>query len=604
MSAMDRRPDPAGGGVDVSAATTSRFACSVCRAIYRGDFQRCPRDGGAVVAFDPDDDPLLGATLAGRYVVEALLGEGGMGRVYRARHHELTRLFAIKILFGELAALSDMRARFRLEAEAASRLDHPNVVSVIDVGETDEGLLYLAMDHVAGRELRTILDEEAPLAPERAAALARRLCRGLQHAHDRGMVHRDFKPENVLVVDEAGVEVPRIADFGLAVLTEDRQEGGRLTGNGEVLGTPPYMSPEQLGGGLLDVRSDLFSLGVVLYEMLAGVPPHEGNPFEVARKTLSEPCPAMSERAPGVDVAPELERVARRLLEKRPEDRYASAAEVIAVLDTCFPAQRTRTRPTTAPPAGEQATLVARASARSPSGRRSARPELSGTGELLALVTRRRRPVLAIAAATAALLVAAVVASILLRGRGDEEEPVVADAETAPVPVEGPASAALPPSAPVEAPAPVTAPQPQPTAVPELPAAPPPGDRTAHTRPDTRVEPQAPRASLVSASSPEAPDRPAARRRPDAGIASRVDALHREGNKLYLGGNLPEARKKFQAALLLNARYAPAHRGLGFVYQRLGDKARARKHLGRYLELAPEARDAATIRARMDALGR
>ena len=213
-----------GNGAD--AGVDRQYACTTCRVLYRSDFSRCPRDGGEVVAIDTWDDPLLGATLAGRYLIEELIGEGGMGRVYRACHHELPRRFAIKVLFGELAALREMRARFRMEAESAARLDHPNLVPVVDVGETEEGLLYLAMEYVAGRNLAEIIAAEGPLEPARAASLARRLCRGLHHAHERGMVHRDFKPDNVLVVEEDGVEVPRIADFGLAVLVQDPGGGG------------------------------------------------------------------------------------------------------------------------------------------------------------------------------------------------------------------------------------------------------------------------------------------------------------------------------------------------------------------------------------------
>ena len=369
------------------AASGGRAACSVCRVLYRGSFERCPRDGGLIVPFAEDDDPLLGSTLGGRYVIEALLGEGAMGRVYRACHVELPRRFALKIPFGEVAAVSELRARFRLEAEAASRLDHANVVSVLDVGETDEGLLYLAMELVEGRELRSIVALEAPLEASRVAALARRLCRGLQHAHDAGMVHRDFKPENVIVVDEMGVEVPRITDFGLAIPIAE--PGRRLTGDGAAIaGTPPYMSPEQLAGEPLDARSDLYALGVVLYEMLAGVPPHDGTPREIARKVMSERPPPLRGRTPGVEVPAPLERIVLRLLERRPADRYATATEVLAALDEApAPPTRTRTRPTSAAPPALPAPR-----------------KLDATDELLALVKARRRPPRAVLLAGGAML--------------------------------------------------------------------------------------------------------------------------------------------------------------------------------------------------------
>jgi hypothetical protein len=528
-----------------------QYACTVCRVLYRSDYSRCPRDGGEVVAIDPGDDPLLGATLAERYVIEELIGQGGMGRVYRARHAELPRNFAIKILFGEYAALGDMRARFRMEAESAARLSHPNLVPVVDVGESEEGLLYLAMEYVAGANLGAIIDREAPLAPARAAALARRLCRGLQHAHDSGMVHRDFKPDNVIVVEEDGEEVPRIADFGLAVLTDEAGGPGRLTRKGETMGTPPYMSPEQLTGRAVDGRSDLFSLGVVLYEMLTGRTPFEGSVFEVVRQIATEPPPAMAARAPGVAVPAELERIARKLLATRPEDRYASAAEVIADLDAAATA--------TAAPA-------------------PARASLSDTGELLALVTERRRPVVGIALAGAALAIAGIVLVLALRDHGGSDD-AIAKASRA----EPPAPAVVaPPVTPTAPPRPVTPTAPPPAPAPVAAAEPPPA---APARP--------PAAKVARKEKP----------RPPAAPSASADDLYREGARLHLNGRLAEAKKKYEAALAQDSRYPAAHRGLGFVHQRLGDRAKALRYLRRYLELAPHARDAGEVEKRIEALG-
>ncbi|HEU5060549.1 MAG TPA: serine/threonine-protein kinase, partial [Kofleriaceae bacterium] len=477
-----------GNGAD--ASVERQYACTVCRVLYRSDFTRCPRDGGEVVPIDTWDDPLLGATLAGRYLIEELIGEGGMGRVYRACHHELPRNFAIKVLFGELAALSEMRARFRMEAESAARLDHPNLVPVVDVGETEEGLLYLAMEYVDGRNLAEIIASEAPLEPARAASLARRLCRGLQHAHERGMVHRDFKPDNVLVVEEDGIEVPRIVDFGLAVLVQDAGGGGRLTRKGETMGTPPYMSPEQLTGRPVDARSDLFSLGVVLYEMLCGKTPFEGPVFEVLRQIATEPPPPLSVRVPGVSVPPELERVVMKLLAVSPDQRYGSAAEVIADLEAFAPARRAVGRRTsaemalTAAPAAAAASLpiddepAAPVAAPRARGRRD-----SDTGEMLALVKRRRRALTAVVLAGVSLAIAGVVVTLVMRDRdqGREEggaaEPAALaqatpspapEAPPPPPPSPAPAPAAVAdaaPPAPVAAP-PDAAPEPAPAAAP------------------------------------------------------------------------------------------------------------------------------------------
>jgi eukaryotic-like serine/threonine-protein kinase len=278
------------------------------------------------------DDPLAGASFADRYVIEDCIGEGGMGRVYRARHQYMSRRFAIKVLYGDHATNPHMRDRFAREAESASRLDHPNVISVVDFGETDEGLLYLVMDFVEGNELAKVIAESGPLASDRIERILRGVCHGLAHAHDKDLVHRDFKGENVILAGHGDSEAARIVDFGIAFMLEaaDLQ---RLTTEGMVLGTPAYMSPEQATGMPVDRRTDLFSLGVLLYEMLAGVLPFEGPPLAIARQNVSVAPPPIAARVPGMEVPRHLEAIAMRLLEKRPEDRYQTAHEVLAALD-------------------------------------------------------------------------------------------------------------------------------------------------------------------------------------------------------------------------------------------------------------------------------
>src|SRR5215510_11477055 len=190
------------------------WCCSTCGAIYHKDFPRCPADGAEVVM--TDRDPLLGGTI-GHYAIDKLLGEGGMGRVYLANHAHLpNKRYAIKVLLGDHAASVAMRTRFTREAERASQIDHPNVVKVVDFGQTRHGLLYIAMDYVEGPALVSLIDQR-PMAPVRAIALARAICKGLVHAHDAGIVHRDLKPENILVTSGPDGPVPRIVDFGLAL---------------------------------------------------------------------------------------------------------------------------------------------------------------------------------------------------------------------------------------------------------------------------------------------------------------------------------------------------------------------------------------------------
>ena len=193
-------------------------------------------------------DQLIGQTLANRYLMEHRLGEGAMGAVYKAKHVKVGRPFAVKILHARLLEDEKVLQRFEREAELAGRLRHPNVIGVVDVGETPDGLRYMVMDFAEGPDMSTML-QEAPLPPQRIIHLVRQLLEGLFHAHSAGLIHRDFKPENVIVEkDGHGNEVPRIVDFGIAILREggdSSSASGRLTTNGLVLGTPHYMAPEQ-----------------------------------------------------------------------------------------------------------------------------------------------------------------------------------------------------------------------------------------------------------------------------------------------------------------------------------------------------------------------
>ena len=318
----------------MSNAAAARFACPKCLSVFRAGFPRCPLDGSVLQTLD--EDPLIGFVLADRYVIEALIGEGGMGRVYRARHMRMSRRFAIKVLFGDLAAEGKARSRFSREAESSSRLSHPNVVSVVDFGETDEGLLYLVMDYIEGEELHRVVGKQAPFSTARAINLLRQLARGLGHAHDRGLVHRDFKTENVLITRDGGDEIARIVDFGIAVIGEMTTPQDRLTTEGMVLGTPAYMSPEQSTGEEIDHRADLFSLGVMLYEMLSGKLPFDGTPIMMAKANLASRVPPIAERVPGVRADRRLEATAMRLMAKEPEQRFPSASALLTHLDQVF----------------------------------------------------------------------------------------------------------------------------------------------------------------------------------------------------------------------------------------------------------------------------
>jgi len=313
------------------ALIADRFVCSHCSAIFRSGYARCPLCGASVQPLD--GDPLVGKTLHNRYEIAECVGEGGMGRVYRAVHKYTGKEHALKVLFGDHAADPKMRARMEQEALAVGKLSHRNVIAVTDAAKTEDNSFYLVMDYVAGEDLAQIIAREAPFEPERVIDLVKQLCLGLGHAHEKGLVHRDFKSENVLITRDADGELAKIVDFGIAVVLEAAHSGHKLTSEGMVLGTPAFMSPEQSTGGKVDHRSDLFSLGVLMYEMLCGKLPFDGSPIEIARQNLVSEPPRISERVPDLEIDPRLEDIAFGLMAKRPEDRFQTADDVLRALD-------------------------------------------------------------------------------------------------------------------------------------------------------------------------------------------------------------------------------------------------------------------------------
>jgi eukaryotic-like serine/threonine-protein kinase len=304
--------------------------CSECLAIYRSEFTRCPVDGAHLVMSSVD--PMLGVTVAEHYHIDEAIGIGSSGRVYLAHHSRLAqRRFALKILFGDLATTASARMRFTHEAESASRLAHPNLVSVVDFGRTPAGLLYLAMDYIEGPTLASVIAEAGPIPQDRAVRIALQLCRGLAHAHDLGLVHRDFKPDNILVSKDVHGDVPRIVDFGIA-LSADTEGDPRLTATGITLGTPAYAAPEQTSDDGVDHRADLFALGVTMYEMLTGKLPFEGTMVEIMRLNATTDAPLMQVRTPGIQVSASLQHVVSKLMARDPEQRYQTAREVLEAL--------------------------------------------------------------------------------------------------------------------------------------------------------------------------------------------------------------------------------------------------------------------------------
>ena len=281
-------------------------------------------------------DHLIGQTLAARYRIESRIGEGAMGVVYKARHVKVGRTFAVKVLHARLLQDKKVLLRFEREAELAGRLRHPNVIGVVDVGDLPDGTRYMVMDFAHGPDLAQLLDE-APMPPQRVINLTRQMLEGLYHAHEAGLIHRDFKPENVIVErDTHGTEVPRIVDFGIAILREggDSNEApGRLTTNGLVLGTPHYMAPEQAVADPIDHRIDLFATGIMIYEMLCGKLPFDGSGAEIARANLLIDPPPIAERVPYLEVDPLLEALSPRLMAKKRDQRPVNAKAARELLD-------------------------------------------------------------------------------------------------------------------------------------------------------------------------------------------------------------------------------------------------------------------------------
>ena len=270
----------------------------------------------------PNTDP--GTEIAG-FRLEGLLGRGGMGAVYHARDLRLGRSVALKLLAPDLAENEKFRARFLRESQLAASLDHPNVIPIYAAGEAD-GQLYLAMRYVHGVDLRELLAREGPLSPERAMWLVGQTAEALDAAHDRGLVHRDVKPANILIAERSGREHCYLVDFGL---TKQAASISGLTGTGELVGTVAYTSPEQIRGEAVDARSDIYSLGCVLFECLAGEGPF-ARETEVATlwAQVNDPPPAVSAIRP--DLGREIDAVFSRGLAKKPEDRPGTCGELLA----------------------------------------------------------------------------------------------------------------------------------------------------------------------------------------------------------------------------------------------------------------------------------
>jgi serine/threonine-protein kinase len=344
--------------------------CPKCQQTVDSDEPFCPRDGTRLLTrsvyeqISSQTDPLVGTRVAGRYLVIKKLGEGGMGDVFLAEHEEIEKRLALKVLKQEYASRPETVVRFKQEAISASRIKHPNVLDVFDFGQLEDGRFYLAMELLEGRDLADVLASERVLEPVRCVRLGLQICRALAAAHARGVVHRDMKPENVFLVHTLdGEELVKIVDFGIAQL-RGLGEGAsgisqrKLTKTGMVFGTPEYMAPEQAAGKQIDQAIDVYSVGILLYEMLAGRVPFYGDTFmAVLTAHITQPVPPLREVSPSVRASVELERAILKALEKDPRARHASMAAfadaLIATPEASTEAPLPLVRPAAEPPVVE-----------------------------------------------------------------------------------------------------------------------------------------------------------------------------------------------------------------------------------------------------------
>jgi serine/threonine-protein kinase len=279
-----------------------------------------------------DEHPLVGQTIAGKYKIVRLLGEGGMGCVYLGEQQlgTTTRKVAVKTLHKHLSHDPSIKARFQREVGTVAALEHPNTIQVFDFGTMEDGTLYIVMEFVQGRSVADILEKDGPMPPERVEHILRQVVGSLEEAHSHGIVHRDLKPDNVVLSERAGQkDWVEVLDFGIAKRSSEHDPNeAKLTQQGMVLGTPPYMSPEQFTGQPVDVRSDIYALGVMAYEMLTGRLPWEANTaWEWASKHMTEPPTPLEHQPFGPNVPEHMRAAIVRALAKNKEERFASVRE-------------------------------------------------------------------------------------------------------------------------------------------------------------------------------------------------------------------------------------------------------------------------------------
>jgi serine/threonine-protein kinase len=536
-------------------------------------------------------DPLLGARLAGKYELLEVLGEGAMGRIYRARQADLDRMIAIKVLHKHLGGEDRVARRFHREARAASRLSHPNSVQILDYG-SENGILYIAMELLEGEDLQAVLDHDPPPSPARIATILVPVLRAVDEAHRAGIVHRDLKPENVILwADRSGREHVKVCDFGIAKILDG--EGNSITVDGFVCGTPQYMAPEQARGDVIDHRVDVYAAGVVLYQMLCGKVPFSGETaLGIITKHLTDDPVPPSQRNPDRFVPTVLESVAMKAMSKAAVDRYQTAGEMADALTAAVATLgEDGTRSVSDAAMKKHAPAYTRRDLTGPqkrmkqgkSGRTIDDASLvdteAATREMAATQAPSSRWLTA-GLVVMACVVLALTAALLMQqsnplpvGAPEDPPPLESDPPVAPAPEVEVVS-------PIEIPTEV-APEPEVTA-------PPPevrGPGAPRVRTDTTPS-ETPAPIEAVETPPETEPTPA---------ISPGAAAFAEGRRLFLANDMTGAIQRFQEASRLMPTNPEVQRQLGRAHMRAGDVAHSVAAYRRYLELAPEAPDRTVV---------
>jgi len=318
--------------------------CLICNFQTAGDQDICPRDGSSMVTVG--DDPLLGMVVEGRYKIQSVIGQGSAGTVYRAVQELIGREVAVKVLHDYLVSDDEFIKRFKQEAKASSRLNHPNIITIYDFGVIPQGggRPYIAMDLLNGTPLSDVITEVNHIDPIDAIPIFNQVSGAFGEAHRQGVVHRDIKPENIVLVERGGVKnFPIVVDFGIARLIQDESEQARITRTGTVCGSPTYMSPEQCTSSKVDHRSDIYSLGIVIYETLTGEVPFQHEELvRVMAMHLSDAPKPINEVRPDLHFTEALINIVQKTLSKNPNDRFQSMEELSEALDESLKAPDTK----------------------------------------------------------------------------------------------------------------------------------------------------------------------------------------------------------------------------------------------------------------------